>query len=253
VDDLQRESFVFFRTFREAIDMIPERLQLAAFKAVCDFALDGAEPTGEFAGTMFWKLVRPILNKSRVRALSGHAGAGPRPSMIGNQNAAKSKNKTKTKQKQNKRHLTLPYLTSDDAKSDGTEHKKGELKPMTDDPMSHAPASAPASREPDPPPVPSAIGPSDHRSSVFIHPSSFGDPVDYALSVSREPVTKYARRCYGAYLRDLGKEAFVDTVERFAAEVRAGEIPHSLPAALNARLKAALEIRQSIAAASSGT
>lgn len=232
--------------------MIPERLQLAAFKAVCDFALDGAEPTGEFAGTMFWKLVRPILNKSRVRALSGHAGAGPRPSMIGNQNAAKSKNKTKTKQKQNKRHLTLPNLTSDEPMTDGPLPPKGELKPMSDEPMNPAScASAHASEEPAH--SASVIGPSEHRSSVFINPSSFGDPVDYALAVTEEPVTIYARRCYGAYLRDLGKGDFVDAVERFAAEVRAGEVPHSLPAALNARLKAALEIRQSIAAASSGT
>ena len=124
---------------------------------------------------------------------------------------------------------------------------------MSDDPMSRAPASAPASVEPDTPPVPSAIGPSEHRSSVFINPSSFGDPVDYALAVTEEPVTIYARRCYGAYLRDLGKGDFVDAVERFAAEVRAGEVPHSLPAALNARLKAALSIRRSIESASSGS
>jgi len=138
-------------------------------------------------------------------------------------------------------------------KADEPLPSKRVKKPMSDDPMSRAPASAPASVEPDTPPVPSAIGPSEHRSSVFINPSSFGDPVDYALAVTEEPVTIYARRCYGAYLRDLGKGDFVDAVERFAAEVRAGEVPHSLPAALNARLKAALSIRRSIESASSGS
>lgn len=64
----------------------------------------------------------------------------------------------------------------------------------------------------------------------------FEDPVEHALAVTGEPDTEMSRRCYGAYLRDIGKEAFLDVLRTFEAEIRAGEVPKNLGAALNFRL-----------------
>ena len=40
----QRESFVFYRGFREAINALPEEYQLKTMKYLMDYAFDGTEP-----------------------------------------------------------------------------------------------------------------------------------------------------------------------------------------------------------------
>lgn len=62
-----RAGFTFYRSFLEAINEIEdEAKQLALFHAICNYALDGEQPT--FEGSllkMAWRLVLPILQRNR--------------------------------------------------------------------------------------------------------------------------------------------------------------------------------------------
>lgn len=64
------------------------------------------------------------------------------------------------------------------------------------------------------------------------------DPVDIALDITGEPPQK--RRVYGARLKALGRDRFVETCCTFRAEVEAGETVRNLGAALTKRLNDAI-------------
>lgn len=71
------------------------------------------------------------------------------------------------------------------------------------------------------------------------------DPVDVALDVTGEPDAK--RRVYGARLKALGRDRFVETCCTFRAEVEAGEAVRNLGAALTKRLNDAIEAMEACA------
>jgi len=70
-----KESFVFYRSFIDAIRTLPEGDQLILFNAIADFALDQKEP--EIEGTIkgFWMLIRPNIEANNKRYENGKKGA----------------------------------------------------------------------------------------------------------------------------------------------------------------------------------
>ncbi|GAP70585.1 hypothetical protein BA6E_12517 [Bacteroidales bacterium 6E] len=70
-----KESFVFYRSFIDAIRTLPEGDQLILFNAIADFALDQKEP--EMEGTIkgFWMLIRPNIEANNKRYENGKRGA----------------------------------------------------------------------------------------------------------------------------------------------------------------------------------
>ena len=63
-----RKSFVFYRSFRDALNDLPDDMQGRLYKAVADYALDGAEPnfsTG--VESEVWKLIKPQLEANMKR------------------------------------------------------------------------------------------------------------------------------------------------------------------------------------------
>lgn len=105
-DDFVRDSFAFYRSFEEAINSLDDNSQLSLYRAICRFSLYGEEPEElEGVGNMAWRLIEPLLAKSRVRSFSvkqrtSYRGGAP----IGNKNAEKQQrnnNETTTKQQQN--------------------------------------------------------------------------------------------------------------------------------------------------------
>lgn len=92
-----RESFVFYRSFREAISKCPGEVQIILYRAVTDYALDQVTP--DFAGVedrqfveAIWTLIKPQLDANHQRFLNGckgaeygHLGGAPK----GNANARK--------------------------------------------------------------------------------------------------------------------------------------------------------------------
>ena len=75
----ERDGFYFHRSFREAIDQLPAKDQLALYRAITGFGLDGVEPE-KLTPTQnaFYLLVRPVLAKGRNKAASGKKGGSKR-------------------------------------------------------------------------------------------------------------------------------------------------------------------------------
>ena len=106
----KRDHFTFFRSFQEAIDQCQEKEQLALYKAIVNYALDGEEPTFENnLLRLAWTLIKPNLFNGWVRSRNGRKAEGvSKPGMKGNKNASKTKlnqsqNEAKTKLNQSNR------------------------------------------------------------------------------------------------------------------------------------------------------
>ncbi len=108
-----RPGFTFFRSFQEAIDQCEVKDQLALYKGIVSYALDGAEPSFDNPLLrMAWTLIKPNLDKGWVKYRNAKKSEGvPKLGMIGNQNARKeenqSENKAKTKQNQSENKALL--------------------------------------------------------------------------------------------------------------------------------------------------
>lgn len=77
---MERESsFVFYRSFKEAIDNCPEEDRLAIYESIVSYALDGTPP--EITGgaiRIVWPLIEPQLNANRDKRKVGRKGGAPR-------------------------------------------------------------------------------------------------------------------------------------------------------------------------------
>ena len=76
----RRDSFIFYRSFWEAIREADEAGQRQLYAAIAAFALDGTEPqlTGLIKGV--WLAIRPQLEANRKRYENGKKGGAPKGS-----------------------------------------------------------------------------------------------------------------------------------------------------------------------------
>lgn len=81
------ESFVFYASYHEAIQCLPEDIQLEAYKSICEYAITGIEPEGcnPIVRAIF-KMAKPTVKSSLARRENGKLGGAPK----GNQNARKT-------------------------------------------------------------------------------------------------------------------------------------------------------------------
>lgn len=105
-----RQSFIFYRSFREAIDQLEAGERLAMYEAITGYALDGVEPQLIGTSKIMWTFVKPLLDANWRKYRNGCKGAehgykGGAPE--GNTNAKKEKSifpevpKTTPRQPQN--------------------------------------------------------------------------------------------------------------------------------------------------------
>ena len=88
------ESFIFYKSYHEAIQCLPSDMQLEAYKAICEYAITGVEPEGcNPIVTAIFKMAKPTVESNLARRENGKLGGAPK----GNQNAKKQpKNNLKT-------------------------------------------------------------------------------------------------------------------------------------------------------------
>lgn len=89
---MERNQFTFYRSYRDALRELPPKEFKAAVMAICDYALDEADPSLSGIPNSVFILIRPTLDSGRIKALNR-----------ANRNASKqeqSKNKRGTKQEQ---------------------------------------------------------------------------------------------------------------------------------------------------------
>ena len=107
-------NFIFFASYYEAIKELPADQQGQVYKAIVDYAMEGAEPT-HLKGIQksVFILIKPYIDSSKKKQEYGSMGGAP----MGNTNAKKQAEnnlslKEKTSQKQAKNNLSLKNKTS---------------------------------------------------------------------------------------------------------------------------------------------
>jgi len=119
----QRDTFIFYRSFFEAIEEVEAESQLPIYRAIAMYALDKKEPKLTGLAKVLWRLIRPQIDANWIRYENGCKGAehgfkGGAP--VGNQNARK--------QPQNNPKTTLNVNVNDNENINDNEN--GEFNPQ---------------------------------------------------------------------------------------------------------------------------
>ena len=87
---MDRESFLFYRTYQEAGHRIPEKQRLKFYEMIFEYGLTGEEPndTGDALIDMALSFIRPLIRANIRNYENGSKGGAP----AGNQNARKTYN-----------------------------------------------------------------------------------------------------------------------------------------------------------------
>lgn len=123
----ERDGFYFHRSFWESISLMSAKDQLAVFKAITEYGLDGKEPeklTNNQKASFL--LIKPVLAKGRSKAANGKKGG--------------SKKEANRKQTESKNKSASDLLLSDK----GLGSNSNELRQGTRDEGVNDAASAPA-------------------------------------------------------------------------------------------------------------
>jgi len=73
-----RDSFIFYRSFSEALTEADDATQLRLYKAITVYALSKEEPTLKDATErIIWRLVKPVLDANWQRFENGCKGGAP--------------------------------------------------------------------------------------------------------------------------------------------------------------------------------
>jgi hypothetical protein len=76
--DRPLESFVFYRSFRDAIEEMTDENKLATLLAICDYALYGVEPDLKDAmSRAVFTVARPSIDANKDRRANGKLGGRP--------------------------------------------------------------------------------------------------------------------------------------------------------------------------------
>ena len=97
MSEIKRDSFVFYRSFYEAMEDLSSEEQLTIYRAITVFALEGVEPNISGYPKAIFKLMRPILDANNKRWENGKKGGAPKGSS-NNPNGRKGKKEPKTNQ-----------------------------------------------------------------------------------------------------------------------------------------------------------
>lgn len=72
---MAKDSFIFYRSFYEAIKNVPKKHRASVYEAVFDYVFDNKLPTLCGVSEALWLLIKPQLDANRVRYENGLKGA----------------------------------------------------------------------------------------------------------------------------------------------------------------------------------
>ena len=99
---MERGQFTFFRSYWEALQTLPKKERLAAYEAICDYALNGTEQEMTGSAATAFILIKPTLDSGRKKAASGKHG-GENSKGIKKQTESKPKAKAKQPKREKER------------------------------------------------------------------------------------------------------------------------------------------------------
>ena len=73
-----REHFTFFASFFDALSDLDDDARLAAYDAICTYALSGKEPKLQGIVATIFKLIKPVLDSSKSKSDAGKTGGRPK-------------------------------------------------------------------------------------------------------------------------------------------------------------------------------
>lgn len=82
----QRDSFIFYRSFYEAINDLDDKNRLMLHDAISKYSLDFTEPELNGIANTLWKLIKPQLDANNKRFLDGNKGGRPIKKTTGSKN-----------------------------------------------------------------------------------------------------------------------------------------------------------------------
>lgn len=75
---VQRDTFIFYRSFRDALDDLPDDVRGRLYKAIADYALDQIEPNFPIGvESAVWKLIEPQLKANMKKYIASLKGGNP--------------------------------------------------------------------------------------------------------------------------------------------------------------------------------
>lgn len=92
---MERDGFVFYRSFRLGIDSLDDEIQLELYRAITDYGLDGKTPQTSGVVKAIFELIKPQIDKNNQRYDNSKKGGRPKTKGI------TTKNQTETKAKPN--------------------------------------------------------------------------------------------------------------------------------------------------------
>lgn len=106
----KRGQFTFYRSFWEAIKVLPKKDRLPIYEAITEYALDGTVPSGlTQSQSAFFSLVKPNLDASRKKAANGKQG-GSKPKANGKQKSSEKENEVEIEiEKENEIEIEKEY------------------------------------------------------------------------------------------------------------------------------------------------
>mgnify|MGYP003370427161 CR=1 FL=1 len=129
-----RDSFIFYKSFQQAIDEAPEEEQLAIYRAISYYALYKTEPSLTGLAKVAWVLIKPQLDANWRRYENGCKGGAPK----GNKNNRYSRDTTKVQPKYNRDTTKIQPNVNDndnvnDNKNDGITKAELSVSPQSDE------------------------------------------------------------------------------------------------------------------------
>lgn len=115
---MNRDSFLFYRSYYEAIKNLPDSTKLEVYNAVMEFGLYGNEIElhDGFARSIF-TLIKPVLETNNKRFKGGKSGGRPRkekPMVLRNKNLNKTYGFENSDKNENLSHLRIKDISSDE-------------------------------------------------------------------------------------------------------------------------------------------
>lgn len=73
-----RDSFVFYRSWADSIEMLPKTQQIDVYKSIVNYALKGNEPKLSGTANIIFELIKPLLDANNKRYIDGCKGGRPK-------------------------------------------------------------------------------------------------------------------------------------------------------------------------------
>lgn len=87
-----RESFVFYKSFQDAIESLTDDTEkLLAYKTIIEYGFTGKEPDVSGVAKTIYLLTKPQIDANRKRYLNGKKGGRPKANEEANSNLIKTK------------------------------------------------------------------------------------------------------------------------------------------------------------------